>query len=493
LSSREKLELLRLLEAQEKARNANDASLCRSSFFKFLCYFWDTIIQETPVYNWHIKYLCDELQAVVERVVRREPKECDVIINIPPGTTKSTIAVQMLQAWAWTIDPSLRFITGSYSEALALEHADYTRDLLRSDKFQALFPEVQILPSKDLKSNYRVRGGGQRFSTSVGGTVTGVHAHIICIDDPLNPKMAASKTELKNANDWMEKTLSTRKVDKAVTPIILIMQRLAEDDCTGAILAKTDKAVRHICLPADDNWPIKPPELEAKYRENGGLLDPIRLTPEILRDAKVDMGTFGYSGQFGQQPVPTSGGIFLREWWKYYRVAPAKHSTRIQAWDTAYESKDGADWSVGSTWDECDSGYYLRDVYRNRVEYPDLKRAVIQQYEKWKPDAVLVEYMSSGKSIVQDLKRDRRLKVPVIAKKVGARDKEQRARAISPLVESGCVFLPVAAPWLNDFIEEISLFPTGKHDDQVDTVSHALEYLKLKKGRVISGGKTVRG
>lgn len=478
---------------QEEAANRQIANLCRSSFFEFLRYFWDTIIQEEPVYNWHIPFLCDELQAVVERVIERKAKLWDMVINIPPGSTKSTIAVQMLPAWAWTRDSSLRFITGSYSEALALEHADYTRDILRSDKYRELFPGVQIVPSKDLKSNYRVTGGGQRFSTSVGGTVTGVHAHVICIDDPLNPKQAASKAELKNANDWIEKTLSTRKVDKAVTPMILIMQRLAEDDCTGAILGKKDKAVRHICLPADDQWPIVPEELEAKYREAGGYLDPIRLGPEVLRASKIDMGTYGYSGQFGQQPVPMSGGVFDRGWWRFYRAAPSKRSFRVQAWDTAYESKDGADWSAGTTWDECDSGYYLRDVYRDRVEYPDLKRAVIQQYQKWKPDAVLVEYMSSGKSIVQDLKRDRRLKVPIIAKKVGARDKETRARAISPLVESGAVFLPESAPWLHDFLEEISLFPTGKHDDQVDTVSHALEYMQGKKGRVITGGKIARG
>jgi len=451
----------------------------KSSFFEFLKYFWDTIIQEQPIYNWHIKYLCDEVQQAVERVIRREPKQYDLIINIPPGSTKSTICSQMLMAWAWTRDPGLRFICGSYSGDLALEQADYARDIVQSDKYRQLFPHVAIDPNKNNKSNYKTTVGGQRFSTSVGGSVTGVHAHVIVIDDPLNPKKAVSEVEVKNANQWIDRTLSTRKVDKAITLTILIMQRLSEDDCTGHWLRKAEKdgkRIKHICLPCDDSWEIKPAELKKYYDQNGGLLDPVRLTRDILREARVDLGSYGYAGQFGQSPAPTEGGIFKKRWFRRYSTLPERFERIIQSWDTAFKVGEENDYTVCQTWGEALNGYYLLDCWKRKVEFPELEYNIKRFYEEWRPLAVLVEDKASGQSVIQVVRRD--TKIPIIPIPVNRDGKIIRARVVSPVVEAGKVYLPEEASWLEDFLDEVTRFPNSRKKDQVDAMTQFLAWVQ---------------
>ena len=206
--------------------------LCRRSFYRFVQEFWHIIIPEDPVWNWHIEYLCQEAQIVVERIEQRLPKEYDLIINIPPGTSKSTIWTVMLPVWSWTRDERIRSMTASYSSTLSTDHSVKSRDILRSQKFKDLFPEIQLKQDQDNKTHYKNTKGGERYATSVGGAITGFHAHLIIVDDPLNPKGAASDAERATANSFMDVTLSTRKVDKKLTPTILVMQRLHEEDCT---------------------------------------------------------------------------------------------------------------------------------------------------------------------------------------------------------------------------------------------------------------------
>lgn len=172
------------------------AELCKRSFYRFLQEFWDVIIPETPVWNWHIKYLCDELQYLNTFVMARKPKPYDLVINIPPGTTKSTIVMQAYNAWVWALDPAQRFIGVSYAQALALSHAIKTRDIVSSDKYKRLFPEFALKKDQSAKTDFRNEVGGQRFTTSTGGTVTGMHAHqILCL--PYERLIHTDKGQLK--------------------------------------------------------------------------------------------------------------------------------------------------------------------------------------------------------------------------------------------------------------------------------------------------------
>lgn len=259
------------------------AELCRRSLYEFVQEFWDVIIPEDPVWNWHIKYICDEVQEAIVRVCRlperpaifdgvrflmpkkpREKKEYDLLVNVPPGSLKSTIITVMAPAWAWTIDQTLRVISASYSGDLSQDHAVRSRDIIQSDKYKLYFPEVEIRADQNNKNNYKNTQNGERYATSVGGTVMGIHAHLIIIDDPLNTKQSISEADLPAAAAFVNTTLSTRKVDKAVTLTIMVMQRLNELDPAGVWLRQRDqegRKIKHICLPVRLSPKVYPPPL----------------------------------------------------------------------------------------------------------------------------------------------------------------------------------------------------------------------------------------
>lgn len=455
------------------------AELCKRDFYFFLQEFWDVVIPEPPIFNWHIKYLCDELQYLNSFVVARKPKPYDLIINISPGTTKSTIVTQMYNAWVWTIDPAQRFISSSYSHSLSLAQSIKTRDIITSDKYLLYFPEVKIKSDQSGKSDFWNTLGGQRYSTSTGGTVTGIHAHQIIIDDPINPKQAASDVERENANTFVTSTLSSRKIDKAITPTILIMQRLHENDPTGAMLSRGGN-IKHINLPAEESDTIKPIELREKYVD--GLMDPIRLNRLVLSDAKRDLGSYGYAGQFMQNPAPAEGGLIKKAWFEIIDWIPEyeKLTWNFVA-DTAYTSKEENDPSGYISYAEHNNNYIIRFAQTEFLEFPELcKRlpAFCHQHGYTRASIIEVEPKASGKSLVQILKRNTKLNI-----KEGVnptKDKVARVKDVSPIVESGRVKL-IKGNWNDKFLDEVTMFPNAAHDEFVDCLTMML----TEKKRVV--------
>lgn len=451
------------------------ASICLDSFFDFVKEFWDVIIPEEPVYNWHIPYLCSQLQDTVERVIRRENKLYDEIINIPPGTTKSTICTVMLPAWAWAKDPTLRIITGSYSASLATDHAVKSRDIIKSEKYKKLFPHVEIKKDQDNKTQYKTTKNGERYATSVGGTITGIHAHLIIIDDPLNPKQASSDVERTGANEWMDTTLSSRKVNKAVTPTILVMQRLHQLDPTGNWLSKKGKAIRHFKFPGritDKVRPI-PEELSEYYVDN--LLDPIRISDSVLKDNRLDLGEYGYAGQFDQDPAPSDGGVWKR-WIKPIddylldqMLAEGKIKKIGSDWDLAYTEKETNSASAYVTSGEYDGNMYITDMGFDWLEFPKL-----MDYMKSKKPVHYIEAKASGKSAKQTLTKN-----GIAAKevKVTGGDKVARAHMATPYAERGSVFCRAS---ILEFLytcekQGILKFPNNEHDDLQDALVQAIQ------------------
>lgn len=442
------------------------AELCKRSFFFFVQEFWDTIIAEEPVWNWHIKYLCSELQIVAEKVINREAKEYDLIVNVPPGTSKSTIATIMLPAWCWARAPWIRAITGSYSDALSTEHAVKSRDIIKSDKYRKYFPEIQLKQDKDNKTNYENTLKGQRFATSVGGTITGVHGHIIIIDDPLNPKKAASQGECINANSWMDQTLSTRKVDKKSTPTILIMQRLATNDCTGHWLDKKNKVLKHICLPAEDSDNVKPADLRAHYVN--GLLDPVRLSSEVLMESKIDLGTSGYAGQMSQTPVPAGGMILKRDWFEIVdRPIPSTVVRKFQI-DTAYtEDQENDPSAVVPYYKEGDTIYITNaeSVWLGFPQFIKYLTSFVQNNGYSWSSIIRVEPKATGKSVIQQIRDETDLN---IVESIPPReDKRTMVNTVSPKIEAGRVKLHRGS-WNEEFINQVCSFPKAPHDEYID-------------------------
>jgi len=453
--------------------------ICQEHFFSFLQEFWDVVIPEEPVYNWHIPYLCDQLQAIALRVKNREPKEGDTIINIPPGTSKSTICTVAFPAWCWTIDPTLRIMTASYSDRLATDHAVKSRDIIRSEKYRRLFPEIEMKSDQDNKTHYKNTSGGERYATSVTGTTTGFHAHIIIVDDPLNPKEAASEADRLTANEFMDKTLSTRKVSKSVTPTILIMQRLHQKDCTGNWLDKPDKAINHICLPGELSKDVKPVELRERYID--GLLDPERLTHADLKGLKTDLGSYGYAGQIQQTPSPEDGGIWQRSW-----IIPVPDSEfpkeltqRGTDWDLAYTEKETNSASAYVTAGKVGKAMYIDDLGFTWAEFPKL-----MDYMKSKPAPHYIEAKASGKSAKQTLTNQG---IPAIEVQVKGGDKVARAQMATPYAESGLVYCrqSLLNKLLDDNRQGILVFPNGEHDDLQDALVQAINRLLGKPSFVL--------
>jgi len=468
--------------------NPNEAlaELCRRSFYRFVQEFWSVIIPEDPVWNWHIKYLCDELQHLNTFVMARQPKPYDLIINIPPGSTKSTIATQMYNAWVWTVDPSQRIVGSSYAHTLSLSHAVKTRDIVTSDKYQTLFPTVVLKADQSAKSDFLNTSGGQRFTTSTGGTITGMHSHQIIIDDPLNPKQAASDAERLTANDFCTKTLSTRKIDKKISVTILIMQRLHEEDPTGVMLSKKGKKIKHICLPAEDKGNVLPPELSANYTDTGlgkyKLLDPVRLDDEVLAESKIDLGSFGYAGQFDQKPAPEEGGIMKRDW---FPIVPWQQEYSNLVWnfvaDTAYTKDETNDPSGYIAYAEYENDFIIRMAETEHLEFPELCKALptfAHANGYTRRSLVEIEPKASGKSLVQTLKKETKLNV-----KEGvppAKDKTARAKDSSPTCEAQRVKL-IRGTWNKAFLDQVTIFPNATHDEYMDCLTMMVGGKKPKK------------
>ena len=460
---------------------AVQADECRKSFYYFVKTFWAVIIPEVPVFYWHIEYICKELQDLSYYIVNRLPKPYDIIINIPPGSTKSTIVTIMWHPWLWTQDPRLRVISNSYSGDLSLEHASKSKDIITSDLYRTLFPEIIIRHDKSGKGSYENVKGGARYSTSTGGTITGKHAHIILNDDPVNPKQAESDSLRLQANEHT-KTLSSRKVDKKNTPMVTIMQRLHDDDVTGYLLKKKGDKIRHICLPAEVSDRVNPPELKERYID--GLLDPVRIDREVIAEAKIDLGSRQYAGQYEQAPSVDGGNIIKAEWFGHISLSQflaIRGRAAIHFFlDTAYdEKKQKSDNDPSGILAACLLQNYLFIFHAQKVwkEFPELMRFIPDYVKAHGYDgrsSIRIEPKANGISVIQAVRKYTKLNVTRTPAPTDS--KEVRLHAVSPKIECGRVIL-VEGDWNEEFVDEVSQFPAKTHDEYVDILVYAINYL----------------
>ena len=479
---------------------------CQKSFYFFFMYFWEEIASTELANNWHIKYLCDELQKVAEHRATKQPKMYDLIINIPPGTTKTSIVSIAFPAWCWVNWYWMRFITGSYSSPLSLESAEYSRDLIKSEKWKKTFPELTIKRDKENKSNFRVQKqvvinkngvsrllrGGNRFSTSVGGTLTGFHGDINIVDDPLNPEQAVSDTQLKKANRWCDRTLSNRKTNKKASITIYVMQRLHQNDPSGHLLAKKKRKIKHICLPAEiDNYRefVKPKELLLQYKDN--LLDPIRIDREVLKEAEADMGQYEYAGQMGQNPTPPGGGMFKVDRFTILQALPAPNEFQsiVRYWDKAGTTNAGA-FTAGVKMAKMKDGTFIvLDVVRGQwgaAEREKMIKQIARSDESQKlrfnnlRTKIWIEQEpgSGGKESAENTIKNLAGFLAYKERPMG--DKVYRADPYSVQANNGNVLL-YQGEWNNTFIEEHRHFPFSTYKDQVDAAGAAFSRLNSKK------------
>lgn len=477
--------------------------LMNRSLFEFVKYFWPEVSNDEFIPNWHIPYLCRELEAIAENVGDNKPKLHDLIVNIPPGTTKTKLICVFFPAWCWTNWYWMKFITASYSATLALESAEESRDLIRSARFREIYPELKIKEDKDTKSNYKLikhkwtdgKGniledpiillGGNRFSTSVGGTVTGFHGHILIWDDPVNPHQAVSETERKTSNRWVDQTLSQRKTNKTVSTTIGVMQRLHEEDPTGHLLKKKKKNLKHICLPGqirDYREQLQPRELEEFYIDD--LLDANRMPWPVLDEMMTDLGQYGYAGQVGQKPTPPSGGMFQPD--KMPKLQRAMQDDVnilkvIRYWDKAGSQGQGA-YTAGVKMALHRAGHLIIFDIKRGQWGTNIREAIIRSTAeadgKKVTQFVEQEPGSGGKESAEATIRNLMGYTCFADRPTG--DKELRADPFSVQVNNGNVWM-VEGDWNHLFVEELTNFPNGTYKDQVDAAAAAFNILTGKK------------
>lgn len=433
------------------------------------------------MWGWHLEVICDHVQAFLEKKLGKQ----HLLVNVPPAAMKSTIVSVMAPAWWWLHNPSWRALFFSGNESVGLRDSMRCREIIESQWYQESFaPQWQLAPDQNAKGHYRNTASGFRKTQSAGSRITGERADDIFVDDPLDAAEAFSKSSREAIIQWWDQAASNRLNDLRVGGKCIIQQRLHENDLAGHIL-RNDKNNWDILIirqeyekgdePTSLNW-VDP------RKDEGELFFPERFPKEVVETEKNRLGSYGYAGQHQQRPSSAAGGLFKRDDWQFYNLRYVDHAQLerdygikriIQAWDTAFKVKTTSDYSVGITIGVSTNRYYILDLWRGKVEYPELKRAVQAQYNRWKAGTVLVEDKASGQSIIQELRRD--TKLPILAYKID-KDKIARAYSITPIHEAELIYLPDKAAWINDFIEELSSFPTALHDDMVDSFVMAIDY-----------------
>jgi len=423
-------------------------------------------------HNWHIELIADRLMQCYRGEIKR------LIITVPPRSLKSICGSVAFPAWLLGKDPSLKIICASYSNELALKHARDCRAIMESAWYQELFPSTRLRRCAEL--DLETTRKGSRYATSVGGTLTGRGGRFIIIDDAIKPQDGMSEVKRNTVKQWYSNTLYTRLDNKSEDVIILIMQRLHVDDLVAHVLEKEDWV--HLNLPAiakiDETFALTNGRIIS--RSVGDILHPEREPEAVLKDIKASIGTMNFSAQYLQQPVPEEGNLVKWSWFRSYDndhlVIHPKYRI-VQSWDTASSQSELADFSVCTTWIIAGKDYYLVDVFRKRLDYPDLRKAAIDQACRFRPHNILIEKTGSGIALLQELRKNSSAGMSYPIAIIPEGDKVMRMSMQSAIIEAGHVFIPEKAPWLEELHKEFMAFPRGAHDDQVDSVSQFLNWI----------------
>lgn len=474
--------------------------LAKRSLYQFVKLFWDEIDDKASTFipAKHTKLICDALQAVFEGSVKR------LIVNIPPGYAKSKIGSVAFPAWIWCRDPKFRMFFACYEQGLAERDSLQTRDVLQSDKYRAAFVDADDSPLVELKQDrnkaeeYYNSQGGFRMATSVGGRGTGHRVDMVFVDDPLNAIHARSDAHRDAANRWFTKAVASRLKDPSSGRLVVMMQRLHADDLSGHLLRKG--GFEHLCLPSEFDPKAKSVvygnvlghrvKITEDWRtREGEILFPELYPKSALQDAKLVMGD-AYSGQHQQRPAPEEGGLFKKQFWRFWVKKdttlsqlqprpegcfagapvelPARFDRVVLSLDASFKDTKKADNVSFLVVGVLGANRFVLDSVAKKASFLKTLEIFGDLLRKFpNVSAKLVEDKANGSAIIDTLKS----KIPGVVAIEPQGGKDSRAQAASPAVQSGNWFLPEGADWLEPFVNEFRDFPNGLHDDRVDSLS----------------------
>lgn len=463
---------------------ATVSQLARENLAVFVALAFRVLHDEPFLRNWHIEAIAHHLTELAKGKTKR------LLITMPPRTMKSFIGSVCYPAWLLGRNPAEKIICASYGQDLSQDFSYKMRKLMQSELFRRIFPNCHLDPKKQsLDAIYTTRGG-YRFSTSTGGTLTGRGANIIIIDDPIKAQDAHSEVARESAWTWFTTTVLSRLNNQRTGRIVVIGQRLHLEDLPGRLIAAG--GWEELCLPLISDREMKIPITSetTATRPAGTVLHDALFSDEVIANLRHEIGERDFEAQYNQRPLPPGGALFKLEWLQRYGELPGPEKVQgiFQSWDTAYDIEDHNDYSVCTTWALCGKRYYLLDVFRKRLEFPDLEKAIYEQREEWEADLVILEKAGSGISLFQNIRRENRNHWLHVIGPAGS--KQDRASQQTPKFERGEILVPAEADWLKAFEEELASFPHGKHDDQVDSVVQFLA--AVDTGNLLRSADTAR-
>jgi len=469
-------------------------AICREDFTAFAAKAFEVVEPGTEFeWNWHVECVAEHLMACYRGEIKR------LIINVPPRTLKSYLVARAFPAWVMGKNPHEKFICTSYGEPVAEQNSLAARAIVNSEWYRGVFPDTAI-GELDRNTHWTTSKGGQYYAASALSPITGIGCRFMVIDDPLKPMEASSDQIRKSVNENIRATLFNRFDDKRKGCIILIMQRVHEDDTTGNLVR--DGGWVHLKLPAEATHPIEISLGNKTWKmERGDLLLPSRLSREILKQTELDMTAYHYAGQYQQEPVALGGGEFKHEWIQYYSeggLKPAQMNVVILVDPAGGEElnkkkKKLSDWTammvVGCA---PDNNYYLLDIVRDRMNPTDRINMLFVLHRKWntlcgKPPKVGYEKygMMTDTHYIADKKRQDAYNFPLI-ELGGSMGKEERIRRLIPDMQNGRWYFPPSLVYVDcegrrfDLVQELvnsemPTFPRARHDDMLDALSRIYE------------------
>lgn len=461
--------------------DAIDQEYCKRSLSNFIKRAWPQIDPQPYVHGWHMDALAEHLEACARGDIKR------LLINIPPGTSKSTATSVFFPAWLWGPHgwPEARFIGASYEQSLATRDNRKTRLLIESEWYQRLWP-VKLTSDQNEKTGFENTAQGFRQSCAVK-SMTGKRGDFVVWDDPLSPEKAYSETERDTANRVFAETLPTRLNSPEKSVIIVIMQRLHEADVSGYILSR-DLGYEHLCLPMEfepDRACSTSIGFTDPRKEEGDLLFPERFPPEVVKRDKAVMGSFATAGQFQQRPVPREGGMFKAHWFNTVGAVPVG-TKFVRGWDLAASTKDTSPYTASVKIGRTPEGrFIIADAERERVNTP---RQMIKTTAARDGAEVRISYPQdpgqAGKDQAKSIARD--LAGYMFSSSPESGDKATRAEPLAAQAEAGNVDI-LRGSWNTTFLDEICAFPNGEFLDQVDAASRAFNELAKPEPQAKTG------
>jgi predicted phage terminase large subunit-like protein len=484
-------------EYQRRVERDELATRCRASLYEFTVAAWPVLEPSAPfILNWHIKAICDAIQAVLEdwddkrkgKIAKARMQ--NLLINIPPGTAKSRIVCVMAPCWFWLRCPDWRAIFFSGNPRVAARDSVYRRDLLESQWYRETFkPAWALKQDQNAKLQFNNDAGGFHSALTAGQKIIGDRGDALFVDDPNDATEVDSDEVRTNLNEiWWDQGAANRLNDPQTSVRIGIMQRLHEDDWAGHVLQQKSAGGYiwwHLCFMQEYEPETRCPCGREKCETPLGKLDPrtapgellfpARFPKHILDEERERLGANGYAGQHQQHPYAKGGGQIKKEWFKFYTEDPEKmvFDEIYQSWDMTFKKTKSSDFVVGQVWGIRGPRRYLLDQVRARMDFPETVKAVKLLSKRWpKAVAKYIEDKANGSGVIASLRAELEGIIPVNPEG----GKEARASAVAPLIEAGNVYLPSKerCPWVEGLLGECEAFPNGLHDDQVDAMTQAL-------------------